>query len=136
LEKGATFKIQRLTETVSLLICADGARLERRQFGLELGDALLEFFDDGGVLLGGEARLDVLRSVDVPGVDVENKDALGAGLVAGVEQAFEQLRVVLDDFGATPYFDAAAVGVVHQEDEGLVVFVQNGRSHDGSPCLK
>ena len=39
----------------------------------------------------------MLGTVHIPGLDVEYKHALGAGLIAGIEQAFEQSGIVVAD---------------------------------------
>ena len=66
----------------------------------------------GRVTLG-----DVLRAVDVPGVDGEQDRALGPGAVAGIDQPLHQRRIVLDHAGAAPDLDPLAVGEIEQEQD-------------------
>ncbi len=61
-------------------------------------------------------------AIDVPCVDGEEECAVWFGGVVGVGDFLEELGVIFDESGGSPEFDAASVGVVHEEDEGFGVF--------------
>ena len=93
-------------------------RLENGQFSLEHDDSLFEFLDYGGELFCGEALPDVLGAVRIPGLDVEHEHPLGAGLVAGIEQAIQKSGIVFDHLGASPDLDATPVRGGGEDGEG------------------
>ena len=100
------------------------ARPQRGDLGLELGDARLQGRHQGEDFVIAVARRDVLRAVDVPGIEREQDGPLDISLVAGFGQPLEQFGIVLDNPRPAPDLDAAAVGIIHQEDIGLVVLGQ------------
>src|SRR6476659_8355169 len=65
-------------------------------------------------------------AVNVPGFDREKDSALGACLIALVEQALDQGRVVFDHAGPAPDLDALTSRRVEQEQKGAVVLGEIG----------
>ncbi len=71
-----------------------------------------------------ELLWDVLAAVDVPRLDGEQDRLLRPCAVAVRHQSSQQRRIVRHDARSAPKLDAAAVGVIHQEQERPVVLRQ------------
>src|SRR5262245_40539985 len=65
-------------------------------------------------------------AVNVPGFDREQDNAFGKRLIALVEKALDQSRVIFDHAGLAPDLDALTSRGVEQEQKGAVVLGQIG----------
>ena len=88
----------------------------------QFGDVLKQLLDFGGDLFVGEALADVLFTIDVPGSDVESDGAHGFGFVVFGHEACDQIGIVFDKLGSAPDLDALLGRIVHQENDGFVIF--------------
>ena len=95
-----------------------------RQLCFEFLNSLLKLFDDQSNFPLRKTLVDVLRTVDVPRLNFKKDDTFDpAGIISTTEPLF-QCSIALYNFCIAPQFDAAAVNVVHQEDECLRIFRQ------------
>src|SRR3954468_2109423 len=100
------------------------AGLQSRDFFLELLDSGDQLVDPGGDLRLAVARDDVLGAVGVPRLEREHDRALRPCPVGRGAQPLHQLRVALDDAGATPQLHALLGGEVQDEDVRPVVLLE------------
>src|SRR5690242_17587811 len=96
--------------TSSLARAALRCRAQAYDLALQGGDLRIALVDCAGHVLRFEALRNVLRAVRVPGLDLDEDDALGARRLGGRCDPCEELGIVLDDAGAAPDLDARALG--------------------------
>ena len=56
--------------------------------------------------------------------DLEDHDLFANAVVIRVGEARQKIGIVVDDPGAAPNLDPPPVRVIHEEEDGLVVFFQ------------
>ena len=101
---------------------------QSRILGFELDDAPLESIDRGGDILGEEHLRDVLRAVDVPGLDGEDDGLLGARLVTLGEEPGGQLPGRRRPRAPCPRSSRARrCGIIHEEDHGVRIVGEDCR---------
>ena len=57
--------------------------------------------------------LNVLRAVDIPGLQVEDEDPLRPRLVVAVDDPVQERGVILDELCGSPDFDTTLMWIVH-----------------------
>ena len=77
-----------------------------------------------GDLLRGETGLDVLGTVHIPPVKVEDEGAIYGGPVCRVGELLHELGIILDDLSRSPDLDATAIREVHEENERFVIVLK------------
>src|SRR6266702_366542 len=88
---------------------------------LELGDAAVQRLEDALDCGCVEFHGNVLRTVDVPGLHLEEDGALRARGVPRGREAAEQRRITLDHPRPAPELHSPPLRIVHREEEGPLV---------------
>ena len=100
-------------------------------FSAQFGDFILDGCQDWLQFLQRQALGNMLRAVPVQGFDGYDNGPFRPGVVAFNVKLFDQRRIIfdVDQLGAAPDFQAAAVRVIHQDQRDPVIAGQIAGAH-------